>query len=1009
MASCDSGQYSISGYNFRIVVPVPPQKRILNTEQRQAVRFGKGPLLIIAGAGTGKTTVITERIAYLIEKKKARPEEILALTFTQKASREMEERVDLLVPYGATQMWILTFHGFCDRVLKAEALILGLNPGYTLVTESESIQLVQNHIFQFPLSTLRPLGNPTKFVEGMITHFSRLKDEDISQAQYETWAKKQVKNASTPEECEQAEQYLELAHAMKTYEEIKLKENVLDFSDLVEKTLCLLRNHPSVLAKYQRQFKYVLVDEYQDTNFAQNELAMLLARPENNLNVCGDDDQSIYKWRGAAISNIIQFRTQFPKAKIVVLTKNYRSVQSVLDSSYRLIQHNNPDRLEVAENIDKRLECMRRIRGEPIRYVYEDRVEDEAEEVAKTILALTRGELGTYEPKDIAILVRANSHAEPFVRSMLRRGVPYQFLGPGQLFKQPEVKDLIAYLLFLSDVSDSISLYRIMTMEQFTIPSRDIALLLSWSKRSGKSLYETVESAVHAYVHTPKQTQIEKEDHDGQRIEENGLSLDGNESLQRLFTLISGHLAKIRTDTAGQILYDFLVESGLMKSFTSVSTKKEQSQADNIAKFFDKIKSYEATHSEAGVFAVSEWIQLAMNLGESPTASDMDWTANNAVNILTVHSAKGLEFPVVFVVNLVSARFPTTQKREQLPIPDALIRELLPVGDAHLEEERRLMYVAMTRARDRLYLTAANYYGEGKREKKLSPFLAEALGDEIHNTPAHPREQDPQLRLLDFAKPKEADVISEEKKRSITYISYSQFETFHTCPLQYKYRYIMRVPVMQTPALLFGDTIHRTIRLFYEDFRVKKPVSKELLLEYYGQQFPSGKYRHRAYEQSLFDHGKELLEGYYEKTFDPTVHVLALEQPFKIHMKQSLFMGGKIDRVDQLPDGTIEIIDYKTGTAPKRRDATSDFQLSVYTLAASDPSLYGKNANDIRVSLYFFEGQQKVTATRTKEQADEVKEEVKKIAESIEKSTFEPTPGRYCDFCEFRMICDAWK
>lgn len=991
------------------MVPVPPQKRVLNNQQRQAVRHGIGPLLIIAGAGTGKTTVITERIAYLIAKKKARPEEILALTFTQKASREMEERVDLLVPYGATSMWISTFHGFCDRVLRAEALILGLNPGYTLLTESESIQLVQNHIFEFPLSKLRPLGNPTKFVEGMIAHFSRLKDEDISQADYETWAQQQVKGAVLQEESEQAAQYLELARAMKTYEEIKIKENVLDFSDLVEKTLLLFRNHPSVLAKYQRQFRYVLVDEYQDTNFAQNELAMLLARPENNLNVCGDDDQSIYKWRGAAISNIIQFRKQFPKAKIVVLTKNYRSVQSVLDSSYRLIQHNNPDRLEVAEHIDKRLECMRRKRGELVEYIYEERVEDEAEEVTKTILSLTRGDHAEYEPKDVAILVRANAHAEPFVRSMLRHGVPYQFLGPGQLFKQPEVKDLIAYLAFLSDISDSVSLYRIMTMEQFAIPARDVALLLSWAKRSGKSLFETAESTLHTYAHTPKQTHIGQETGDDDRIGENGLSIRGNESLQRFFTLISGHLAKIRTDSAGQILYDFLVESGLMKSFTSVSTKKEQSQADNIAKFFDRIKSYEATHSEAGVFAVSEWINLAMSLGESPTASDMDWTANNAVNILTVHSAKGLEFPVVFVVNLVSARFPTTQKREQIPIPDALIRELLPVGDAHLEEERRLMYVAMTRARDRLFLTAANYYGEGKREKKLSPFLAEALGDDIQNTPVHPRDQDPQLRLLDFAKPKEADRLSEEKKRTITYISYSQFETFRTCPLQYKYRYILKVPVPSTPALLFGDTIHKTIRLFYEDVRAKKPVSKETLLGYYGEQFPSGKYRHRTYEQSLFDHGKELLGEYYDTTFDPAVFVLSLEQPFKIPILQSLFLGGKIDRVDQLPDGTIEIIDYKTGTAPKKRDVHSDLQLSVYTLAASDPSLYGKKPEDIRVSLYFFEGQQKVSATRTREQADEVKEEVKKTAESIEKSTFEPTPGRHCDFCEFRMICDAWK
>jgi DNA helicase-2/ATP-dependent DNA helicase PcrA len=330
------------------MIKIPEEARKLNTEQKAAVRFGEGPLLIIAGAGTGKTTVVTERIKYLITSGRAKPQEILALTFTEKASREMETRVDIALPYGVTQMWISTFHAFCDRILRGEAINIGIDPGYKLMTEAETILFFRKHLFQFDLKDFRPLGNPTKFISGMIQHFSRLKDEDVSPMEYRAYRNN------------------ELSRAYRTYEELKVKEGVADYADLISWALKLFRERPAILKKYQQQFKYILIDEFQDTNFAQNELAVLLAGKKKNITVVGDDDQAIYRWRGAAISNIIQFRKTFPKAKIVVLTKNYRSTKEILDRSYDLIQKNNPDRLEVAEKIDKKLESMRRINGTPI-------------------------------------------------------------------------------------------------------------------------------------------------------------------------------------------------------------------------------------------------------------------------------------------------------------------------------------------------------------------------------------------------------------------------------------------------------------------------------------------------------------------------------------------------------------------------------------------------------------------------------------------------------------------
>src|SRR4030066_467383 len=306
----------------------------LNKSQLEAIEHKEGPLLIIAGAGTGKTTVITERIKYLIEKDSAKPSEILALTFTEKAAREMEERVDVAMPYGYPQMWISTFHSFCDRILRREALHIGLDPKYKLTSEAETTQFIRNNLFKFDLNYFRPLGNPTKFIGGMLQHFSRLQDEDISPKEYLEWVGKHKKGLDSEEYAK----YMELAKAYKKYDELKVKEGLMDFGDLILKTLQLFRQRPNVLKEYQEQFKYVLVEEFQDTNFAQNELAKILAGKGKNITVCGDDDQSIYRFRGAAVSNIVQFRKNFPRAKIVVLTKNYRSTQEILNRSYDMIQ-----------------------------------------------------------------------------------------------------------------------------------------------------------------------------------------------------------------------------------------------------------------------------------------------------------------------------------------------------------------------------------------------------------------------------------------------------------------------------------------------------------------------------------------------------------------------------------------------------------------------------------------------------------------------------------------------
>jgi len=955
----------------------------LNKEQQDAIKFGDGPLLIIAGAGTGKTTVITERIKYLIFGKYAKPEEILALTFTEKAAREMEERIDVAMPYGYTQMWVMTFHSFCDRILRREALHIGLDPKYKLMTEAESIQLLRSNLFKLELNYFRPLGNPNKFLSGMLQHFSRLQDEDVSPSDYTSWVKAQKVKGKVKSENDkiELEKWEELAKAYKAYDELKTKEGLMDFGDVIVKTLKLFRDRKNILASYQKQFKYLLVDEFQDTNYAQNELAIMLSGKSKNINVVGDDDQSVYRFRGAAVSNILQFRKTFPKTKVIVLTKNYRSTQEILDRSHDLIEHNNPDRLEVVEKIDKRLMSqtgnppLQNATADAVEFIHTDRVENESDQIAKKILELQKE--NKYQYKDFAILVRANNHSEPIMRALSRNGIPFQFLGPGRLFKQPEIIDLISFLKVLYDFTDSVSFYRLLSIDHFGITGREVAELGNYARKNHTSLFEAAEKI-------------------------------GSDRVTKLTELINKNLDKVKKESAGQLLYFFLEETGLLQKLLSPENAEAEKRAKNISKLFDKLKSYEADHEDASVTAIVDWLDLSMELGESPLAANEDWTEINAVNILTVHSAKGLEFPVVFLVNLVAQRFPSMERREQIPIPESLIKEVLPIGDFHLEEERRLFYVGMTRAKERLFLTAADYYGEGKREKKLSPFIFESLGNKVGESEKYSANVD-QLTFLDYETKNIPEVIVASEKLHINYLSYSQIETFQTCPMHYKLRYIYSLPTPPSASQSFGTAMHATLKEFFEAVSKKEKPTDKLIYQLLNKNWISEGYKTKSHEREFMQKGKDYLVGFLKNNFDAKNLPIAMEQKFTLPLGDGLKIGGTVDRIDKLPDDSIEIIDYKTGaTIPTQREVDKNLQLSFYALAATkiQDFPFGKKPEQIKLSLYYLDSQEKISTTRTAKQLDEAIKEIFKVREEIEKSDFKCSNHIFCQMgCEFSLFC----
>ena len=971
----------------------------LNPKQKEAVTYNDGPLLIIAGAGTGKTRVLVEKIKHLLHEKITTPDKILALTFTEKAAFEMEERVDQALPYGYFQMSISTFHAFADRVLKEDAHHVGLSPSYRLITEAEAIIFLRKHLFKFNLEYFRPLGNPHKFLSGLLQHFSRLKDEDISPKEYDGWLQKKIKNKELASEEEK--KYIELSEAYTLYQNLKNKEGLADFSDLVFNAATLFRTRPHILKKYRKQFKYILVDEFQDTNIAQYNLIKLLAPPEGNsfLTVVGDDSQAIYKFRGASVSNILNFMNDYKNAKQVTLNSNYRSYQSILNASYQLIKHNDPDTLEAKLGISKKLAAENRGgREEAVRFHLADSVMDEADYVAQ-VIAQKKSDA---QYSDFAILVRANNHAIPFMQAMNRKGIPYQFLGPNQLFKQPEVKDLVAYLKFLSDLDDSPALYRVLTMSLFSIDHKDISLLLAFTRKTALSLFLTTEIYLSFFYED-----FSKPEYAPYKKYLPLVSQDTREKLHKLFVMINKHLSRVRKESAGQILFSFLQDTGYLNSIVTYKTVKEEQHAINISNFFNRLKVYESEHEDASVYAVVDYINMSMELGDSPLVAKTDVASFDAVNVLTVHSAKGLEFPYVFLVNLSSGRFPPYEKREMIPIPQELIKEILPTGDYHLEEERRLFYVGMTRAMKEVYLSASLFYTDGKRQRKVSPFVAEAIGEEsLKKYESLKKEEKIQLSIFDFKKPEEPTSKFEVTNNNF---SFSQLSAYATCPLQYKYQFILKIPTPPSSAATFGESIHKTLQRFYQEFTQNREIDKDRLINLYHENWIPVGFLSQSHQKKMMKEGEKMLSSFYDTFHTKNIRIVDLEKLFKIKLEGELFVTGKIDRVDSVSGNGLEIVDYKTGNMPDKKELAKSLQLSIYALAATNAGLYNKKLAEVTLTFYYLKDLKKVSMTRTPEEMEEMKKQVVKTVTEIKKGVFKPRVGPWCEFCSFKMICEAWQ
>jgi DNA helicase-2/ATP-dependent DNA helicase PcrA len=633
----------------------------LNPAQGSAVQTTSGPLLILAGAGSGKTKTLTHRIAYLIAHERVWPNEILAVTFTNKAAREMRERLGHLLGQDSGSRsfmpWMGTFHGICVRLLRVEGHHVGIQPNYVIYDEDDRQGLIKQAMKQLAITDKQVKPSA---VSGIISH---AKNELVSPEEFSD-------SASYPFQKEVAKIYTK-------YENMKAEAGALDFDDLLLETVHLFKDHKEVREKWRSQFKHILIDEYQDTNAAQYAIVKSLVNETRNICVVGDDWQSIYSWRGADFTNILNFERDFPGATIVKLEQNYRSTGAILEAAQSVITKNT-------QRTDKKLWT----EGPPGAPVQVHGVYDEGEEaylVASRIA--TQAAIGARDYGDFAILYRTNAQSYTLERALLQQRVPYQIIGGVRFYDRKEIKDIIAYLRLLYQPNDRMSFSRIVNVPTRGVGATSLERFLTWQAASGLDI-------VSALINVGQTST---------------LTARAKVALETLGSILRNLQAKIADDVAPTELIESLINQTGYRDFILDGTPQAEDREANLGSLLSDAKTF---------------VNLPDFLEEVALMSSADTdSATQKVTLMTIHAAKGLEFPVVFMVGM-----------EEGILPHARVYD---AGPSELEEERRLCYVGMTRAREELHLSYAQSRLQfGQRGYNAASRFLEDMGHQIISAPA---------------------------------------------------------------------------------------------------------------------------------------------------------------------------------------------------------------------------------------------------------------------------------
>jgi DNA helicase-2/ATP-dependent DNA helicase PcrA len=721
------------------------------------------------------------------------------------------------------------------------------------------------------------------------------------------------------------------------------------------------------------------VDEFQDTNYIQFELLKLLAEDHKNLTVVGDDDQSIFRFRGASLENIKNFSRVYPEAEKVVLTKNYRSTQDILDSAYQLIQHNNPDRLEILEKIQKSLEATAESRMKSLHMLQFDTLSHEAEKIAKSIL--DRLEEG-YGYSDIAILVRRNADADPFLRALNMQEIPFRFSGSRGLYSQEEVKILMAFIKALTDFEDSHSLFHLALSDIYNLDPYDLTKATNFSRGKNLPLHSVFRAVAQGQDHLD-------------------IKPTSRKAIKKIFQDLMDLISLAGKKNAGEVLYAFMERSGYLKSLVAVSSLENEVRIKNIRLFFDKVKGFSELTDDSSIQAFSGYLDLLQQVGDNPATAEAELDVD-AVQVLTFHKAKGLEFPVVFMVNLIMDRFPGRSRREKISIPNEILKEDLPQKENVIQEERRLFYVGMTRAKKILYMTWAQDHGM-KRLKKVSPFVLEAL--DLPAIPEGVLKSSPLEELQRFA-PREKHKKPARKKdmASLIQLSYFQVDSYLTCPFKYKIKHVFRLTGPPHHNLVFGRVLHSTIHHYLKNKIAGKKTSEREFLALFKKSWLNEGFLSREHEEMRKKAGEKALKFFYRREESSSRLPQALEKEFRWQEGDMRFQG-RWDRVDHTDEGAV-IIDFKATevkdqkTADKK--AKESLQMDIYALSF----LKTEKIPLVETNLHFLESDIIGQAHKGEKELQRAEDKIAEAEDGIRRQDFRPSPDWHnCSHCEFRTFC----
>jgi DNA helicase-2/ATP-dependent DNA helicase PcrA len=922
----------------------------LGAEQARAAAIGRSAVRVVAGAGTGKTAVIAERFRRLVAGG-APPASILVMTFTERAAAEMRQRIEDLIAEPAPAVG--TFHSIALGWLRADGRLVGVSPGFRIVAGADRWILARELMWKLGDQVLTGDERPDDLVSPALQMLERLKQELVPMKKLAAWAAATHGDEGDPGAAERVQLMQACVRLFGAYERACRKQRLLDFEDLLTLAVRLLEEQPALRLAYRARFPHVLVDEYQDLNLAQERLVELIAEAGDPF-VVGDDDQSIYRFRGASRASLERFRVRFPEALTVTLGRNYRSSRRIVTAAATLIANNEA-------RLPKELRASRP--GQKVQLWLCPDGDSEASAIAVEAERLVATGVPLH---GIAVLCRTNAIARPIAEALAARRLPHVVIGGRGFYDRPEVKDVIALLRVLRDPTDVVALARVLTRPPAGLDPA--AALSTLRDRNGALPLEVLERW------SPSATFA---------------------SLLRALAALAASL------DVRELFFELMEKTGYLQVLETTLEPSEAARATaNVSHFAELIAEFCETSADRSLEAYMHHLDLVLLSGEDEESAPVDGFVD-AIQVMTIHQAKGLEFEAVFVPGLVEGRLPQTGRSPRFELPPAVLEPLVRGREDVVAEERRLLYVAMTRARQHLYLTRASHYDGGRRWRD-SRFIAEvrSAGARVvteREVIAVPRPSAQsgvkEGALLIAPQP------SPRRGEGNVTLSYSAIATYRDCPKQYWYRYEQRLPAVQSAEAVQGVVLHEVLRRAGEARQRSEKMSAALLSSLYDEVWDETEFPDLRRAPTFKRNGADQLEAY-RKGGGFDVKPEYLEQPFSVDV-DGWTLRGVIDRVDRTESGR-RILDYKSGRPVTR--ARRDLQVALYALGAA--TALGFETRGLELDVVYLASGETVQLDRPDALVAEAKKQGAEVAEGVRAGRFEAKPDRRrCRLCAYRLAC----